>query len=113
MEVTGPASSCALDGGSGAGYTVLASGHGGTAGANALTATAATTTTSGDLIIASFSNIYGTLSAGTSPHGFTSPTSPFQPVECYTQTSAGSIDATAGDTYSGDLYAAIQIALKP
>ncbi|MHB8710434.1 MAG: fibronectin type III domain-containing protein [Minisyncoccota bacterium] len=110
-EYSGIAASGALDG-------VASNIQNGTTAANAITSTAFTTSTAGDLIIGAFVDDAGGMAAISSGTGFTRRTFPTPSnsisiaTEDQTQTTAGSVAATA--TFSlADRYLAIGAAFKP
>ena len=114
FEITGGATSSPIDGGPGAGYSVLANGTGGSAGADNLSATALTPNGSGDLIIAMFKGMFAVPTVGTSPNLFTSISSATAALpEYFLQPVSASITATASDSYSGDPYSALVVAIRP
>lgn len=102
-----------VDGGTGVGFSSLSS-TGGAAGANSLVATPITTVTSGDLITPWFTELNGTLNAGTTLPWIAANQSGAiaEMLEYLQQASAGSITATAGDTSSSDPFGAIVVAFK-
>lgn len=85
----------------------------GGSGANVMTSTAATTTANGDFIFGWCPSLNGTVSAGTSPNSFSLIDNPGNVVgERFTQSSAGSIAATCGNTMASDPYIAFMAAFK-
>lgn len=113
FEILGAAASSPIDGGSGAGYSILQNAAGGAAGSNNLSATALTPTGNGDLIVAFFAAGNGA-TAGTSPNAFTLVNAGWvQSSEYFTQTTSAAITATASDSASSDPYGAVVVAIKP